>query len=222
MRRITSTAVVLIAVVAGVLVANPAHAAQSAVLTTGSVGGADVAAGDIITSGLKTGTQARLVTEAGGSTGVFCDASQLTSTITSNPPAGGVATESLTAQTFSNCSSNIFGVTGVESVTVNNLPYSTSINGAAGTISLTAPAAAPIDATVRLSTPVGAVSCSFRANGNTLDGTLSNADNSRTFTDQGMTKSGGPVICPGSSAFSATYAPAVDTSVGGSPAVFVQ
>ena len=35
-----------------VLVANPAHAAQSAVLTTGSVGGADVAGGHIITSGL--------------------------------------------------------------------------------------------------------------------------------------------------------------------------
>ena len=222
MRTITRTAVVLIALAAGVLVANPAHAAGPAVLTTGSVGGANVAVGDVVTSGLKSGTQARFVTSVGGSPGVFCDVSAFTGTVLANPDAGSVATESLTAQTFSSCTSNIFGVTAVQSVTVNNLPYGASVDGSAATIGLTGTVSTPIQATVRLSTFLGTVTCAYRANGNALSGTTSNADNSLTFTDQALSKATGPVICPGTSVFTATYAPAQDTSVAGSPLVFVQ
>jgi hypothetical protein len=96
------------------------------------------------------------------------------------------------------------------------------VNGAAGTISLTGTAAAPIQATVRLSTFLGTVTCGYRANGNALSGTTSNPDNSLSFTDQALSKSSGPVICPGTSVFTATYAPARDTTAAGSPLVFVQ
>ena len=219
MRTFTRTAVALIALAAGVLVANPAHAAGPAVLATGSVGGANVAVGDVVTSGLKSGTQARFVTSVGGSTGVFCNVSAFTGTVLTNPDAGGVATESLTAQTFSSCTSNIFGVTAVQSVTVNNLPYGTTVDSATGTVTVTG-GTAPIQTTLAMGTLLGSITCVFQATNGSISGVASNTDNSITFTDQPFTKTSGSSLCPTSGFFTAKYAPVQDTSVAGSPSVF--
>lgn len=214
-----SAAVLLTVAAAGFFIASPANAAGSNVLTTGSVGGPNVAVGDVVSASLKSGTSASFVS---GSSSVTCTTSQFTATVTSNPAAGGSAGESLTAQTFSNCSASIFGVTRVNSITVNNLPYVTSINGTTKAVSLSAGAAGPVQATISLQSLFGAVICSYRPTSGSLSGTGSNTDNSITFSGQALTKSSGSGLCPGTSTFGAVYAPSLDTSVAGSPSVFVQ
>jgi hypothetical protein len=221
MRKIVHAAAVLAVLTVGVLMASPANAAGASVLTTGSVGGTNVAVGDVVSSALKSGTTAKFFTTSTGTTGVVCSVSAFTGSIVTNPAAGGTATETLTAQTFSSCTSNISGVTGVQSITVQNLPYNAAINGTAKTITLTG-ASGPIQALVKLSTLLGTVNCTYQANGNTLSGTTSNTDNSLNFANQQFTKSAGSGLCPGSSFFTASYAPAKDTTVSGSPLVFVQ
>jgi len=222
MRRIVyASAAVLVAVGTALLIAAPAQAAGSSVLTTGSVGGPNVAANDILNASLKSGTQA---TFTAGSGVVKCSVSSFTAKVLTNPTAPSTATESLTAQTFSSCTvSGIFGVTGVNSVTVNNLAYNASVTSA-GVVTLTGGTAGPIAATVKLNTVLGGnpVACTYAANNNKFTGTASNADNSIAFTNQGLTKSTGSNLCPGTSNFSATYAPVKDTTVAGSPSVFVQ
>lgn len=106
----------------------PASAADTPVLTTGSLGGTPVAVGDVLTAPLATGTSATLYSSATGTSGIKCTASQFTATVTDNPTAPGTATESVSGQTFdsSTCTSNVLGVTGVTSITVDNLPYSTA------------------------------------------------------------------------------------------------
>jgi hypothetical protein len=223
MRKILNVAAILTAATVAVLVASPSYAAGSNVLTTGSVGGTNVAVGDVISSGLKSGTSATFFTTAGGTSGVTCTVSAFSGTVLTNPAAGGIATESLTTQTFSSCTSNIFGVTAVQSIIVNNLPYNASVNGTSKAITLTGTSSsAPIQATVKLSTVLGTVTCVYRANSNTVAGVTSNTDNSLAFSSQGFTKFSGPNVCPGSSFLSATYAPARDTTAAGSPLVFVQ
>jgi hypothetical protein len=221
MRRFAQSAAVIVTLAAaGLFLASPAHAAGSNVLTTGSVGGANVAVGDVVTASLKSGTNA---TFTAGSGTVACTVSQFTATVTSNPAAGGVAAETLTAQTFSSCTaSGIFGVTGVNSITVNNLSYNTSVDASSSTVSLSAGANGPVQATVSLRTILGSVTCAYRPTSGSLTGAASNADNSIAFTNQALTKSTGSGVCPGTSTFNATYAPSNDTSVAGSPAVFVQ
>jgi hypothetical protein len=221
MRRFAKSAAVLLSVAAaGVFIASPAHADGSNVLTTGSVGGANVAVGDTVSSGLKSGTSATFTT--GSSSSVSCTVSQLTATVTSNPAAGGTAGESLTGQTFSSCTPHISGVTSVRSITVNNLSYVTSVNAATGAVTISAGSTGPVQATIVLGTLLGNVTCAYRPTSGSLSGTASNADNSIALSGQALTKSSGSGLCPGTSTFSATYAPAVDTSVAGSPAVFVQ
>jgi len=224
MRTILKSAIVLVSLAAGILIASPAHAIDVNavnVLTNSSLGGANVAVGAVISSGLKTGTTAKFLTTATGTTGVTCTVSTFSGTVLTNPAAGGVATESLTAQSFSSCTSNIFGVTAVQSITVNNLPYNAAVNGTSKAITLTA-AGGLIQATVRLSTLLGTVTCVYRPSSGSLAGVTSNTDNSIAFTSQQFTRATGPAVCPGSSFFTARYAPAKNTSVVGSPNVFVQ
>jgi len=48
----------------------------------------------------------------------------------------------------------------------------------------------------------------------------SNSDTSLTFTNQVFTKVSGSLLCAGKGYFTATYAPVVDSSVSGTPAVY--
>ncbi|GKQ37413.1 Tat pathway signal sequence domain protein [Streptomyces sp. A012304] len=181
--------------------AVPASAADPAVLTTAN---GDVAVGDVVQASLATGTNATFYSSATGTSGVSCTSSSFSATVTSNPTAPGTATESLTAQTFSNCTSNVLGVLGVTSITVNNLPYTASLSSD-DTVTVTAAAGSNIRTTVVLRTLLGSVSCVYE--GGSLSGTADDADNSIAFTNQQFTKVSGSSLCFANAFFSAKYAP---------------
>lgn len=200
--------------------AAPATALASAVLTYPAPAGTAVSVGDVIQASLKSGTNATFYSSASGTTGIKCAASSFSAKVLTNPTAPGTATESLTAQTFTSCTTNVFGTTGVQSVTVNNLPYTTSVTSA-GVVTIAGTAAAPIQSTVVLNSLLGPITCVYRTSTNTLTGAAANATNSIAFTNQTLSKFSGPSLCFGTAYFTATYSPVKDTSKTGSPGVYV-
>ncbi|MGW7408129.1 Tat pathway signal sequence domain protein [Streptomyces sp. NPDC054833] len=199
---------------AGTVVALTAAAtvpasADGAVLTTGSAGGTAVAVGDVLSAPLASGTSATLYSSATGTSGVTCTSSTFTATVTDNPAAPGTATEAVDAQTFgsSSCTSNVLGVTGVTSITVDNLPYTTSV-ASDGTLTVTPASGSTIQTTVKLKTLLGSITCVYQAA--SLTGKADNADNSISFTNQQFTKSSGSSLCFASGFFTAKYAPVTD------------
>ncbi|WP_329269555.1 Tat pathway signal sequence domain protein [Streptomyces sp. NBC_01451] len=212
MRTRTRSALALAAAVAGLSVAavTPASAADT-VLTINSAAGDAVAVGDVLSASLATGTAATLYSSATGTSGVSCAASTFTAEVTDNPAAPGTATESVTAHTFGTCTSNVLGVLGVTSVTVNNLPYTTVV-GSDGTVTVTPAAGSVIQTTVVLRTLLGSINCVYQAP--SLTGTTGTADNSINFTAQAFTKSSGSSLCFSSGYFTAKYAPVTDVTQG--------
>ncbi|WP_431901831.1 Tat pathway signal sequence domain protein [Micromonospora chalcea] len=214
-----------LALLTGLVGAAPATAAPttslaSNVLTYPTVASTAVSVGDVIQASLRSGTNATFYSSSSGTTGIKCAASSFSAKVLTNPTAPGTATESLTAQSFSSCTTNVFGTTGVQSITVNNLPYTTSVTSA-GVVTIAGTAAAPIQSTVVLNSLLGAITCVYRTSTNTLTGTASNGTNSITFTNQTLTKFSGPSLCFGTAYFTASYSPVKDTSKTGSPAVYV-
>ncbi|MER5513509.1 Tat pathway signal sequence domain protein [Streptomyces sp. NPDC002763] len=201
-------------VVALSVAATVPASADGAVLTTGSAGGTAVAVGDTLSASLASGTTATLYSSATSTSGITCAASTFTATVTDNPAASGTATESATAQTFSSCTSNVVGVTGVSSITVDNLPYTTAVSSD-GTVAVTPPSGSTIQTTVKLTTLLGSITCVYQAP--SLSGTSSNSDNSLAFSSQAFTKSSGSILCPSAGYFTAKYAPVSDNGA----AVFV-
>jgi hypothetical protein len=196
-----------------------ADADATSVLTTGSAAGTAAAVGDVLTAPLATGTAATLYSSATGTSGVSCSTSQFTAAVTDNPASSGTATESVTAHTFSGCTSNVLGVLSVGSVTVNNLPYVTTVTSA-GVVTVTpASSSTPIQTTVVLNTLLGSISCVYRAD--SITGASSNTDNSITFSAQPFTKYSGSSLCFSAGYFTAKYAPVTDTTQTGSPSVYV-
>ncbi|MEU7423581.1 Tat pathway signal sequence domain protein [Streptomyces sp. NPDC040750] len=194
--------------------AAPAFAGASAgsVLTKGSAGGTAVAVGDTLTAPLASGAAATFYSSATGTSGVKCTASQFTAKVTGNPTAPGTATESVTGHTFDSttCTSNVIGVLGVNGITIDNLPYSATV-ASSGTLSVQPPSGSVIQATVKLRTLLGSVTCVYQAPG--LTGKAANADNSITFTNQQFTKSSGSSLCFANGYFTAKYAPVTDGGV---------
>ncbi|MGW7261480.1 Tat pathway signal sequence domain protein [Streptomyces sp. NPDC054834] len=208
----TRTLVTLAGAVAALalpLAAVPASADGTAVLTTGSAGGTAVAVGDVLTAPLASGTSATLYSSATGTSGVKCTSSQFTATVKDNPAAPGTATESAGAQTFdaSSCTSNVLGVTGVSSITVDNLPYTTTV-ASDGTLTVTPASGSTIQTTVKLKTLLGSITCVYQAA--SLTGTSDNSDNSINFTNQQFTKTSGSSLCFSSGYFTAKYAAVTD------------
>lgn len=198
------------ALVASVALASPAAAADT-VLTYGGPGGTAVGVGDVLSASLKPGTVATFYSSATGSSGIECATSSFTATVLTNPSVEGTATESLDSQTFGECDSNVFGVTGVQSIVVDNLPYNVSVSSTDETVVVTGRTVngqvVPIQSTVRLSTLLGSITCVYRDANNTLLGATSDTDNSITFTNEQFTKVSGPSLCFSTAYFSATYAP---------------
>lgn len=224
MHRYAQLAIALVTAAGTILMGTPAQAGSGTeavnVLTSGSLGGTNVAVGNVLTASLKTGTSVTFFSSATGTTGVKCTVSSFSATVLTNPAAGGTATESLTAQSFSSCTANVIGVTSVQSVAVNNLPYNASVNGTTKAVTITGGAAGVVQSTVKLGTLLGSITCVYRANA--LAGTASNTDNSIKFTNQQFTKFSGPSTCFTNGFFSATYAPVKNSSVTGGPSVFTQ
>jgi len=206
----TRTLVTLAGTVAALsLAAVPASADGTSVLTTGSAGGTAVAVGDVLSAPLASGSVATLYSSATGTSGVKCTSSTFTATVTDNPAAPGTATESVSGQSFdaSSCTSNVFGVTGVSSITVDNLPYTTTV-ASDGTITVSPASGSTIQTTVKLKTILGSITCVYQAP--SLTGTASNDDNSINFTNQQFTKVSGSSLCFSSGFFTAKYAPVTD------------
>ncbi|MEV7360245.1 MULTISPECIES: Tat pathway signal sequence domain protein [unclassified Kitasatospora] len=199
----------------------PAQADGSAVLTTGSSSGPDVAVGDVLTASLVSGTTATFYSSASGTSGISCANSAFSATVTANPAAPGSAVEQLNTQTFGSCSSNVLGVTGVKSITVNNLPFTNTVgDGPGNPVALTPGAAGAMKTTVVLSTILGSVNCVYQTTTG-ISGTTSNTGNTIGFTSQPFNLVSGSGLCFSTGYFSATYGPVTDTSVAGSPLIFV-
>ncbi|MFC8364942.1 Tat pathway signal sequence domain protein [Streptomyces griseorubiginosus] len=199
-----TAAAAALALPVAVAASAPAAADDVAVLTTGTVGGPGVAEGSTITASLASGTSATLYSSATGTSGITCGTSTFTATVSSNPTAPGTAVESLTGQTFGNCTSNVIGVLGVTSITVNNLAYTTDVSSD-GAVSVT-PTSGPIQTTVVLRTLLGSVSCVYQAAAG-LSGTADNSDNSIKFSNQQFTRTSGSSLCPANGFWTAKYSP---------------
>jgi hypothetical protein len=211
MRKLVYLGVATAAALLTTLAAAPAMADTGGVLTVGSVGGTNAAVGDTIDAALQSGGAATFHSAAGGTTGVSCATSAFSTTVTDNPAAPGVATETLGTQTFADCTANVPGVTGVSSVVVDNLPYSTTVDSA-DVVTVSGSDTVLIQTTIKLRTLLGTVTCVYRANGNVVTGVASNTDNSISFTDQQFNKFSGPGTCFANGFFTAKYAPITDTT----------
>ncbi|MDO0937476.1 Tat pathway signal sequence domain protein [Streptomyces sp. DG2A-72] len=190
--------------------AVPASAADTPVLTTGGLAGTPVAVGDVLTAPLASGTTATLYSSATGTSGISCTSSQFTATVTDNPTAPGTATESVTGHTFnsSSCTTNVVGVLGVTSISVDNLPYSTSVSSD-GSLTVTPASGSAIQTTVVLRTLLGSITCVYQAP--SLTGRADNTDNSIAFTAQQFTKTSGSSLCFANGYFTAKYAPVTNS-----------
>ncbi|MEU3981064.1 Tat pathway signal sequence domain protein [Streptomyces sp. NPDC026672] len=212
MRTRSPLALAVLAAALSLTAALPAAAADIPVLTTGDAG-TPVAAGDALTAQLAPGTNATFFSSATGTSGVTCTTSAFGTTVTDNPTAPGSATETLDRQTFGGCTSNVTGVLGVNSIALDNLPYTTTVSSD-GTVAITpGGGATTVQSTVRLRTLLGTVTCVYRAPG--LTGRVDGADSGIVFTGQQFTKSSGSSLCFSSAWFSARYAPV--TGADGAP-----
>jgi hypothetical protein len=197
-----------------VMMPMAASAATIDVLTTAKVGGTNVAVGATLKAGLKSGTKVTFYSP-GTTTGIVCTKSSFTEKVTKNPAKPGTADTSVTALTFSGCTSNVSGVDSVKSITANKLPYKGTTSDAKG-LPVTV---AALSATVDLNTEIGAVSCTYTAK--KITGAASNTGSTVAFKNQTLTFSTGSSVCPASGDYSSTFGPVKDTSVSGSPHVFV-
>ena len=201
----------------------PASACQpvttrSDVLTISKAGGTAVKTGAVLTTSLAKGSSA--VFSLGPIT-LTCKSASFTAKVTKNPAAKGTATESVTSQTTSNCKVTGVGGITVKSIKATNLPYDASVSDSTGnpvTVSGTSKTK-PVETSVAGSVAGSSFSCVYQAT--TLKGSASNKGNSITFTKQKFTFASGSDTCPKSANFSAAFGPVKDTSVHGSPAVFV-
>ena len=196
--------------------ASPASADAVAVLTTGSVGGANVAVGDTLQAGLTSGTTATFFDGSGK--GVTCTSAVFDATVTDNPAAPGVASESVTALTFSGCTSNIAGVKSVKSITIDNLPYAGAVDDSSDTITISG----SVHATISLGLVIGSATCKYTGPTAGVVGAVSTTDGSLAFSNQVFSKDTGSWAgCPSPENFTASFSPVQDTSVTGSPSVFL-
>ncbi|MFC8094492.1 Tat pathway signal sequence domain protein [Streptomyces sp. NPDC057301] len=204
------TLLTLAGTVAALGLAVPASAADTPVLTT--TDGAAVAVGAVLDANLASGTAATFYSSATGTSGISCTRSAFSATVTDNPAAPGAATESLTSHTFdtSGCTANVTGVLGVSGITVDNLPYTTSVSSD-GTVTVTPAAGSAVQSTVKLRTLLGTITCVYQAP--SLSGTASNADNSIAFTNQPFTKTSGSSLCFSNAYFTAKYAPVTSSGL---------
>lgn len=216
----------------GVLVATalvaalPAAAAAAApvhVLTTGKVRGPAVKPGAVLKASLKSRTSVVFANSLGKLT---CSRSTFTAKVTANPAKGAkpaTAKESIAAETFGGCTIHVTGFkVTIKSIKVANLPYNATVSDAKGNpVRISGRTKAkPLLLTVTVQIGTGKpFTCGVKAA--SISGTWSNRGNATAFVKQKFTKSSGGAFCPASGTFSATYGPVKDTSVKGSPAVFV-
>jgi len=202
----------------------PAFAATGAVpvhvLTINKVGGPAVKARAVLKAGIASGKKAVFTI---GTAKVTCTAGHVSATVNANPVKPGTARASLTKESLSKCTISVSGVT-VKSLKANNLPYMVSVSDATGfpvTVAGTSKVM-PISFTATVAVGTTTVSCTYTAA--SVTGHASNTGNVVRFSKQKLTFATGPDVCKAlgtTAVFSATFGPVKDSSVTGSPAVFV-
>jgi hypothetical protein len=211
-----AAAAALVTAVSMATTASAATAVTHDVLTITKAKGTNVKVGAVLKASLKPKTSAKFV--SGGIT-VTCTKSSFTAKVTSNPRSPGTARESLTAQTATSCKLSGLPGVSVKSVVVKKLPYKTTVSSAKNHPVTVANAST----TLNLKAGTSTISCTFGAK--KLSGKASNTGQVISFTKQGFKLTGGNALCgtPGKTtgSFTATYGPVRDTSVKGSPKVFV-
>jgi len=204
---------VLLATVALVLLpAAPADA--TSVLTTGSAGGAAVSVGDQLSAPLASGQAIHFYNHATHVEIFSCSASSTSMTVLTNPISPGTATASLHSWTINSCTVGTWtGVTGIQSVLNNTLPYNMSIDSSAA-VSVSPPVAGDYKMTIRVNTLLGVQTGVYKGFG--LSGTFSNVGNSITYTNQLRPVQGGAgVVFPTNIDYSFVLKPVTDTSASG-------
>ncbi len=201
------------------VVALPATSAFAAghVLTIKKTGGTAVKKGDVLKASLVKGTSAVFSL---GTQKLTCKAASFSATVKTNPVKPGKATESLTAQSFSKCTTNVQGIT-VKGIKVKNLPFNASVSDGKGLpVKVVGQSKTkPILVTVKAAAGTTTVTCTYKSAG--LNGAASNTGNKISFSKQKFTRSAGGALCPPSANFTGAFGPVVDSSVTGSPKVFV-
>jgi hypothetical protein len=202
---------------AAIVIMTPmvASAATTDVLTITKVGGTNVAAGAKLSASLKSGTKAVFSDGTAGS--VSCAKSTVSETVTKNPAKPGTATLSVTGITLSSCTAKISGITvTVKSVTDYKPPFATTVSDAKGfPVTVTKPGFVVVASADGIT-----ATCTFQAA--SIKGAASNTGSSVSFTNQAFKLvPGSNSLCPSGGDLTVAYAPVVDTSVKGSPHVFV-
>lgn len=201
------------------VVALPATSASAAghVLTIKKTGGTAVNKGAVLKAGLVKGTTAVFSL---GTQKLTCKVASFTAKVKTNPAKPGKATESVTAQAFSKCKTNVMGIT-FKSLKVKNLPFNATVSDSKGfPVKITGQSKSkPISVTATVTFSGNDVVCPYKAA--SVSGKSSNTGNKITFTKQKFTRVGTNALCPASANFAAAFGPVVDSSVSGSPKVFV-
>jgi len=208
-----------VSVLAAPVVASAAPTAAHHVLTVGKARGNAVKVGAKLRASLAKGTKA---TFALNGMKLTCKSSSFTGVVVKNPTAPGKALESVTAQTVAKCTTSVSGIT-IKSVKANNLPYNSTVSDKKGDPVTVAgrTKTKPISLTSVGSLGTTTISCTYTAK--SIAGAASNKGNTITITNQKFTLvKNSNAFCPqGTAKFTAKSGPLKDTSVKGSPAVFV-
>jgi hypothetical protein len=223
MRKLLLFVAALTAAVMAALPLTMASAATPHVLTINKVGGPAVKVGAILKANLKVNTKAKFVNPSNTAQGVFCNRASLTNKVIKNPLKPGTAVESLTAQTFSKCTTSGLAGATVNKVVVRNLPYTTKVSDAKGfPITVTKPGSV-LKTSITITALGQTFTCTYKKT--TLKGNASNVGNVNIFKNQVFVLSAGPsTLCLAKGSFSATFGPLKDFSVGTAtthPKVFV-
>lgn len=211
-------AAVSVSVLAAPVVASAAPTAKPHVLTVGKPAGHAVKVGAKLSASLVKGTKA--VFAMNGQT-LTCSSASFTAVVVKNPTKPGKALESLTAQTIAKCKTSLQGVK-IKKTFASNLPYNVTVSDAKGDpVAVTGRSAKkPIKLTAVAALGTTTISCPYTAK--VVNGAASNKGNTITVTKQKFTVvKGSNALCPKAAAFTAKFGPVKDTSVKGSPAVFV-
>jgi hypothetical protein len=210
---------------AALVLATPAALAHtttartaSHVLTIKKLHGTAVKVGAVLKASLARGTT---VTITLGTHKLTCTKASFALTVLTNPTAKGTATASVTSEKLSRCKLNVTGLT-VKSIVANNLPYNASVSDATGdpvTVSETS-VGAPLSFTATIGAgTLGTVVCTYTAASS--KGHASNTHHTVTFSKQPFNLASAPPCLAGPAKLSGTFGPIVDSSVTGSPIVFV-
>jgi hypothetical protein len=223
---LASASVMVLVMPAGLAYAASAHPAASKskpVLTIKKKGGTAVKKGAKLTASLAKGTK---VTVALGSViTITCKSSTLKAKVTANPARSGKATLSVTGWSIGKCPKSVDGVT-LDGVSAVNLPYGATISTAKGDpVTVTGhKKSKQVGFEAKISLGTTSATCIFTAP--TVSGNASNSGNKVSFSKQSFSlASGSSSLCSEAGAttatMSATFGPVRDTTVHGSPKVFV-